>query len=49
MDAPPAGVNTSDMPPVWAFETGANHWEKSQSWPSGCPSGCARATHARSI
>jgi putative CocE/NonD family hydrolase len=26
--------------PVVAFETGTNRWEKLQSWPSGCESGC---------
>jgi putative CocE/NonD family hydrolase len=35
-DAPKA-----DLPPVWAFETGRNEWEKLSSWPAGCASGCA--------
>jgi hypothetical protein len=35
-DAPKA-----DTPPVWAFETGKNEWEKLPSWPAGCASGCA--------
>ena len=26
--------------PVTAFLTGANRWERLQSWPSGCESGC---------
>jgi putative CocE/NonD family hydrolase len=34
-DAPKA-----DVPPVSAFETGTNHWERLQSWPSGCANGC---------
>jgi putative CocE/NonD family hydrolase len=41
MDAAPAGVDTANIPTAWAFQTGTNHWEKLQSWPSGCPSGCA--------
>ena len=34
-DAPKA-----DVPPVSAFQTGTNHWERLSSWPSGCASGC---------
>jgi putative CocE/NonD family hydrolase len=34
-DAPKA-----NLPPVWAFETGRNDWEKLGSWPEGCASGC---------
>jgi uncharacterized protein len=30
----------TDIPPVWAFETGRNEWEKLASWPEGCASGC---------
>ena len=26
--------------PVTAFRTGVNHWERLQSWPAGCASGC---------
>ena len=33
--APPMAVA-----PVTAFLTGANRWERLQSWPSGCESGC---------
>jgi uncharacterized protein len=40
MDTPPAAVDTTNVPPVWAFETGTNAWEKLGAWPSGCPSGC---------
>jgi len=29
-----------DVAPVSAFETGANVWERLQSWPAGCESGC---------
>jgi putative CocE/NonD family hydrolase len=28
------------LPPVVAYETGANKWENLQSWPSGCERGC---------
>jgi putative CocE/NonD family hydrolase len=35
-DASPSGV-----PPVSAFETGTNTWERLSAWPAGCPSGCA--------
>ena len=34
-DASPVAVA-----PVTAFLTGANRWERLQSWPSGCESGC---------
>ncbi|HZQ20021.1 MAG TPA: CocE/NonD family hydrolase [Terriglobales bacterium] len=30
-----------NVAPVSAFVTGANKWERLQSWPSGCESGCA--------
>jgi len=35
-DAPPLTIA-----PVTAFVTGTNHWERLQTWPSGCESGCA--------
>jgi uncharacterized protein len=35
-DAPP-----DDVPPVSAFETGTNTWERLPAWPAGCASGCA--------
>jgi uncharacterized protein len=35
-DAPKA-----DVPPVSAFETGTNTWQRLNAWPSGCASGCA--------
>jgi uncharacterized protein len=34
-DAPKSGV-----PPVSAYETGTNNWEKLSSWPAGCANGC---------
>jgi uncharacterized protein len=30
----------SDVPPVSAYETGTNTWEKLSSWPAGCANGC---------
>ncbi len=35
------GSGKPDVPPVSAFETGSNKWEKLNSWPSGCTSGCS--------
>jgi putative CocE/NonD family hydrolase len=35
-DAPKA-----DVPPVLAFETGSNRWQRLTAWPSGCDSGCS--------
>ncbi|MBB6183840.1 CocE/NonD family hydrolase [Oleiagrimonas soli] len=35
-DAPP-----NPVAPVTAYRTGANRWERLQSWPSGCASGCS--------
>jgi hypothetical protein len=29
-----------DVAPVTAFETGANHWHRLNSWPAGCEIGC---------
>ena len=39
-DSPPMAVA-----PVTAFLTGANRWERLQSWPSGCESGCKPAVN----
>ena len=38
---------TLDVAPVTAFVTGENKWERLQSWPAGCESGCA--ARARSL
>jgi putative CocE/NonD family hydrolase len=35
------GAPKADIAPVTAFETGTNAWRRLNSWPSGCPSGCA--------
>jgi putative CocE/NonD family hydrolase len=31
----------ADIPPVSAFETGTNQWDRLPAWPAGCASGCA--------
>ncbi|HTC61855.1 MAG TPA: CocE/NonD family hydrolase [Candidatus Saccharimonadales bacterium] len=33
-------VSPSRVPPVSAFETGTNTWERLSAWPAGCASGC---------
>src|SRR5438477_5306152 len=39
------GARKADVPPVSAYETGTNTWERLPAWPLGCASGCAvRAT-----
>ena len=30
----------ADVPPVIAFETGSNRWQRLPAWPAGCASGC---------
>jgi putative CocE/NonD family hydrolase len=35
------GAPPADIPPVSAFETGTNKWERLPAWPAGCASGCA--------
>ncbi len=34
-------ATTSQISPVYAYETGTDRWLRLSSWPSGCPSGCA--------
>ncbi len=34
------GSPPDSVAPVTAYLTGADRWERLQSWPSGCPSGC---------
>ena len=34
------GGPKSDVPPVFAFETGTNTWRRLPAWPAGCVSGC---------
>jgi len=39
------GAPKADVPPVYAFETGTNKWQRLPAWPTGCASGCSlRAT-----
>ena len=39
------GAPKADVPPVSAYETGTNTWERLPAWPVGCASGCTvRAT-----
>ncbi len=33
-------TSKADLPPVSAFETGTNVWQRLPSWPAGCASGC---------
>jgi uncharacterized protein len=35
------GSPKADLPPVSAFETGTNQWDRLPRWPAGCASGCA--------
>ncbi len=37
----------SDVPPVSAFETGTNKWDRLPSWPAGCASECS--VHAKPL
>src|SRR5207253_8328035 len=34
------GAPKSDLPPVTAFETGTNTWQRLPAWPAGCANGC---------
>src|SRR5262249_58946137 len=31
----------ADTPPVFIYNTGENHWDRFQSWPLACETGCA--------
>ena len=35
------GAPKADTPPVFIYNTGENHWDRFQSWPLACASGCA--------
>jgi uncharacterized protein len=35
------GAPKADTPPVFIYNTGENHWDRSKSWPLSCDSGCA--------
>ena len=32
----------ADLPPVLAFQTGSNEWQRLDHWPLACPAGCAQ-------
>jgi putative CocE/NonD family hydrolase len=34
------GAPKADVPPVSAFETGTNTWQRLPAWPAGCANGC---------
>ncbi len=34
------GAPSVDTPPVFFYDTGANHWDRLPSWPVSCASGC---------
>jgi len=35
------GAPKADTPPVWVYNTGEDHWDKLQAWPTSCELGCA--------
>ena len=35
------GGAPANLPPVLAFQTGANEWQRLDHWPVACPTGCA--------
>jgi hypothetical protein len=35
------GAPKADTPPVFIYNTGDNHWDRLQTWPVSCASGCA--------
>jgi len=35
------GSPKADTPPVWIYDTGADHWDTFQQWPLSCEGGCA--------
>jgi hypothetical protein len=37
------GAPKADTPPVWVYDTGADHWDALQKWPESCEQGCADA------
>ena len=36
-----AGAPKADTPPVFIYNTSANHWDRLESWPLACEQGCA--------
>ena len=37
------GSATAVTPPVWIYDTGADHWDTWQKWPMSCEEGCTSA------
>ena len=35
------GSPKAETPPVWVYDTGADHWDTWQQWPPSCEAGCA--------
>ena len=35
------GSPKADTPPVWIYDTGADHWDALRKWPLSCEKGCA--------
>ncbi len=35
------GSPKADTPPVWIYDTGADHWDALRRWPLSCEKGCA--------
>ena len=35
-----AGAPRADTPPVWVYDTGADHWDRFSTWPTSCEQGC---------
>jgi hypothetical protein len=40
------GAPKADTPPVFIYNTGENHWDRSKSWPLACADGCANKSRA---
>ncbi|MGC9223464.1 MAG: CocE/NonD family hydrolase [Terracidiphilus sp.] len=38
------GSPRADTPPVWIYDTGADHWDALRKWPLSCEKGCADAS-----
>lgn len=34
------GAPKADVPPVWVYNTGENHWDRFNHWPLSCDHGC---------
>jgi putative CocE/NonD family hydrolase len=35
------GSAKADTPPVWIYDTGADHWDTFKQWPQSCEKGCS--------